>query len=169
MATQLAGVAARVQVWNRTGAVAERWRSATAAGPGDAVLAVAATPAEAAAGADVVVTCVSNDAALEEVALGDGGLGGQLQPGAVWLDCGTTGLELTARLAAAAQARGASFLDAPITGSKLGAEGGRLTFMVGGDAGALDRVRPLLDAMGRHVVHAGPRVGTDSESSTAST
>jgi 3-hydroxyisobutyrate dehydrogenase-like beta-hydroxyacid dehydrogenase len=97
---------------------------------------------------------------VREVALdpGHGAVAG-LRPGGLLVDCGTTSLALTRELAEAAHRRDAVFLDAPVTGSKLGAEGGRLTFMVGGPASALERVQPLLSIMGRHTVHVGEQVG----------
>lgn len=147
----------RVQAWNRTRAVVEGLREEASTLEGEIV--VAASPAEATRGAAVVLTCVANDDALEEVSVGAEGLVDVLTDGHVWIDCGTTGLDLTGRLARAAEARGAGFLDAPITGSMLGAAGGTLTFMVGGAAATLARVRPLLEILGKHVVHAGEAVG----------
>ncbi len=140
-----------VRGWNRTAARAEPLMAEG--------MVPAASPAEAAEGADVAVTCVSNDAALEDVALGDRGVLAGLARGAVLVDCGTTSLELTRRLDERARAQGVAFLDAPITGSKLGAEGGKLTLMVGGAAADLARVRPLFEAVGKHTVHVGAAVG----------
>ena len=82
-----------------------------------------------------------------------------LPTGSSLIDCSTTSFALTHRLDAASQARGVEFLDAPITGSKLGAANARLTFMVGGPSSRVERVQPLFEAMGRHVVHVGERVG----------
>lgn len=115
-------------------------------------------PVSAVAGAEAVVACLANDTANREVLL-DTELLNVLPSGSLFIDCGTTGLEVTETLAERCSTRGIDFLDAPITGSKLGAEAGRLTFMVGGPAATVDRARPLFDAMGRHVVHAGPSVG----------
>jgi len=157
MALTLAAHGVRVQAWNRSVGALDELRDAASRFTG--AVALAATPAEATRGAAVVITCVSNDEALEEVGAGPGGVMEALDAAQVWIDCGTTGLDLTARLGALAGERGAHFLDAPITGSMLGARGGTLTFMVGGAATTLSSVRPLLDMLGRHVVHAGPRVG----------
>ncbi|MEL6184619.1 MAG: NAD(P)-dependent oxidoreductase, partial [Myxococcota bacterium] len=117
-----------------------------------------AEPAEAVRGADAVVACLANDAANRDVLLAPELLDA-LEPGSLVIDCGTTGPEVTAALAEACAARSVDFLDAPITGSKLGAESGRLTFMVGGPSERVDRARGLFEAMGKHVVHAGGRVG----------
>jgi 3-hydroxyisobutyrate dehydrogenase len=121
---------------------------------------VAASPRDATAGADVLITCVSDDAALRHVALDpEAGAVGGLAQGALWLECGTTSLALTEELHAAAADRGAEFLDAPITGSKLGAAGGNLTFMVGGPRAGFERAVPLFEILGKAWVHVGERVG----------
>ncbi len=157
MALTLAEHGIRVQAWNRSAAALTELRDAASSLAG--AVEIATTPAEATRDATVVITCVSNDEALEAVATGADGIIEVLSESQVWIDCGTTGLDLTGRLDAQATSRRAHFLDAPITGSMLGARGGTLTFMVGGGAETLLKVRPLLDILGRHVVHAGPRVG----------
>ena len=107
---------------------------------------LARTPRVATEGADAVITCVSDDGALRSVSLEhDTGLVGGMREGAVWLECGTTSLELTRELFAAASERGAHFLDAPITGSKLGAASGNLTFMVGGSTGDVEKAASLFE------------------------
>ncbi len=118
----------------------------------------AKTPAAAVAGAEVVMTCLSDDAALAAV-LDGGGVWDALGEGTVLVDCGTTSLETTRRLAERTAERGARFVDAPVTGSKLGAERGTLTFMVGGAGRDVAALRPLFDAMGRCVVHVGEAPG----------
>lgn len=157
MALTMAGHGLHVQAWNRSATAVDEVCHASSKLPG--TVTAAATPAEAARGVAAVMTCVSNDEALEAVSFGPDGIEAVLGAGQVWIDCGTTGLELTGRLAALATERGAEFLDAPITGSMLGAREGNLTFMVGGAAAALAKVRPLLDILGKHAVHAGARVG----------
>ena len=120
----------------------------------------ARSPREAVEGADAVITCVSDDGALRSVSLEhESGVVGGLKEGALWLECGTTSLELTRELHAAASERGADFLDAPITGSMLGAASGNLTFMVGGAAGVFEKATPLFEIMGKAWVHVGERVG----------
>jgi 3-hydroxyisobutyrate dehydrogenase-like beta-hydroxyacid dehydrogenase len=147
MVARLLGAGVAVTAWNRD---PQRARALAPARPAD-------TPAGTAA--DVVFLCVADDAAVREIAFGEHGVLGALARGAVLVDCGTTSLSLTAELDAAAQARGATFLDAPITGSKLGAENGTLTFMVGGPGTALERIAPLLAVMGKHTVHVGETAG----------
>ena len=117
-----------------------------------------AEPDAAVEGVDAVVACLSNDDAARSVVL-DRNLPGRMSSGALFIDSGTTGLGTTAALHDACSAKGVEFLDAPMTGSMLGAESGRLTFMVGGPETRVARARPLFDAMGRHVVHAGGQVG----------
>lgn len=133
-------------------------------GPAEALaeegMILARTPRAAAEGTQAVITCVSDDAALRSVALDhESGVLSGISDEAIWLECGTTSLKLTRELAAAASERGADFLDAPITGSKLGAENGKLTFMVGGPSGVVGRAKPLFEAMGKHTVHVGERLG----------
>lgn len=137
--------------WNRSRDKAEALR--------EHGLELADSPAMAAHAADAAIVCLSDDAAVEQVVLGDAGVLATLPSDALLIDCSTTSFELTARVEAAASARGVAFLDAPITGSKLGAAGARLTFMVGGPAERVARAQPLFEAMGRHVVHVGERVG----------
>ena len=108
---------------------------------------------------DCIVLCVSDDAAVESVSLGENGWIHGVRSGALVIDCGTTSGQLTQRLERAARQRGAAFIDAPVTGSKLGAENGTLTFMVGGPLPMVERARPLLDVLGQHVVHVGDAVG----------
>jgi 3-hydroxyisobutyrate dehydrogenase-like beta-hydroxyacid dehydrogenase len=138
--------------WNRT---TQRAHALVEAGAE-----VASTPAAAADAADAVVVCVSDDAAVRAIAFDrDTGLVGALRPETLVIDCGTTSRELTAELDARVRERSAAFVDAPITGSKLGAEGGKLTFMVGGPKDEVERAAPLFAAMGKHTVHVGETVG----------
>lgn len=138
--------------WNRTSARAE---PLTAEG-----MSVAPTPAKAAQGVDAVILCVSNDDAVRQLVFDpQTGILPQLGASTLVLDCGTTGQQTTAEVAAAVLDRGASFLDAPITGSKLGAQGGKLTFMVGGAPAVVERAIPLFEAMGKHTVHVGEEIG----------
>jgi 3-hydroxyisobutyrate dehydrogenase-like beta-hydroxyacid dehydrogenase len=116
-------------------------------------------PIDAARAAGTVITCVSSDDAVHELVFGEHGILLGLSEGDLLIDCGTTSRPLTHSLEAACADRRAGFLDAPITGSKLGAEGGRLTFMVGGPSELVERARPLFEAMGRHHVHVGEVVG----------
>jgi 3-hydroxyisobutyrate dehydrogenase-like beta-hydroxyacid dehydrogenase len=119
----------------------------------------AMSPADAVAEATFAIVAVSDDRALRAVGDGDEGFIGRLRPGTVVINCGTHSLELTAAMAQETQGKGAEYLDAPMTGSKLGAENGQLTFMVGGPLPAVERARPLFSAMGKYVVHVGESPG----------
>ena len=116
---------------------------------------IAATPREAAAASEVLLTVVSDPPALEAVLWGaDGALAG-LRKGSVLVDSSTVAPELARRVAAACAERGADFLDAPVTGGTWGAEKGELVFMIGGKRETLDRVEPILAAMGKRFLHMG--------------
>lgn len=148
MATHLAAGPFGLRVWNRTAS-----RAAAFATEHGAVH--AASPAEAARGADVVVTCFPVSADVEALLDGPEGLLAGLAKGAVLLDC-TSGDPATSKRIAARLARaGVGFLDAPVSGGVKAAVAGTLTVMVGGDAATLARVRPVIDAFGEKVVHCG--------------
>jgi 3-hydroxyisobutyrate dehydrogenase-like beta-hydroxyacid dehydrogenase len=138
-----------VTVFNRTRAKAERWRERFGGR-------VAATPAEAAAGAEIVFTCVGDDPDLDEIVLGPGGVLGAMSSGSVLVDHTTASAELARRMAAAGTARGVNCLDAPVSGGQAGAEQGKLTIMVGGDPAAFARAEPLLRAYAKAVRLMGP-------------
>jgi 3-hydroxyisobutyrate dehydrogenase len=144
MAANLAKAGHEVTVWNRT--------------PGKQVegARVASTPAEAARGAEVVWMCVSNTAAVEQVLFGPEGVENALEPGMIIADSSTIGPSATHKFAERVRARGADYVDAPITGSKVGAESGQLIFIVGGEAASVERLQPLFQAMGKKVIHMGP-------------
>jgi 3-hydroxyisobutyrate dehydrogenase len=116
----------------------------------------AASPADAASGADVVVLSLPSPAIVEEVVAGEDGILAGLAAGGVIVDMSTIDPDTTRRLHTRAAERGSSFLDAPVSGGPMKAETGELTIMVGGDAEALERCRPLLDHLGARVVHVGP-------------
>jgi 3-hydroxyisobutyrate dehydrogenase/2-hydroxy-3-oxopropionate reductase len=139
-----------VTVWNRDGA-----RAASVASAFDATL--ADTPAAAAAAVDVVLSSLADDAAVAAVYLGADGVVSGLGPDQVVIETSTVDPETQIRVGDAVEATGAAFLDAPVSGSVSTAEAGALTIMVGGDAGALDRVRPVLDALAANVIHVGAR------------
>ena len=148
MAGHLAAKGHDVTVYNRTGAKAESWLGRNR---GKA----AATPAEAAQGADFVFTCVGNDDDLRQVVLGpDGALAG-MGEGAVLVEHTTTSAIVAREVDAAARQAGIGFLDAPVSGGQAGAENGVLTIMVGGDAAAFARAEPVMGAYGRTIVHMG--------------
>lgn len=116
---------------------------------------VASSPADLTQRVDVVLTCVSNDDSLEEVVTGPNGVLNAAGETTTIVDHSTVSPGLSRRLAAAAAERGAAYLDAPVSGGTVGAEAGTLTFMIGGEEGHLDRVRPVLAAMGKAVFHCG--------------
>ncbi len=115
-----------------------------------------ANPREVAALADVLITIVSDPPAVEEVLWGAEGALGGLQRGSVLIDSSTISPELARRAAAACGERGVDFLDAPVTGGTWGAEKGELIFMVGGKADVLERVKPVLEAVGKRFFLLGP-------------
>ena len=137
----------KVSAWNRTRSKADAVEKAGGR--------IASTPAEAVREADVVMMIVSDSAAVQEVVAGKGGILEALRPGMIVVDCSTISPEVSRKLAAQAASRGASWLDAPVTGSKHGAEKGDLTFMIGGDQEALERVMPVLKALGKKHIYCG--------------
>ncbi len=116
---------------------------------------VAASPAEAARDADFVMTIVSDSAAMEEVVLGRKGVLETLRPGAVLIDSSTISPVVSRKLACHVAGKSAEMLDAPVTGSKHGAEKGELTFMVGGERRTFDRVMPILQVLGKKHIYCG--------------
>ena len=114
-----------------------------------------ATPAEAAAGREVVWTCVSDTTAVEQVLFGENGVEQSLTPGMVVVDSSTISPFATQKFAQRVRAKGADYLDAPITGSKMGAESAQLVFIVGGRKETIEKVRPLFDNLGKNVLHMG--------------
>jgi len=115
-------------------------------------VAKAASAAEAAQGAEVVITMLPNGAILRAVAAE---VIPAMAAGAVFCDCSTVDVESARAVSAQAAAAGLGALDAPVSGGVGGATAGTLTFMVGGDAPAFDRVKPLFDIMGQKAVHCG--------------
>jgi len=143
MAANLVKAGHDVTVWNRT--------------PGKTVegARIASTPAEAAKGCDVVWTCVSDTKAVEQVLFGDNGVLSVLKPGMIVADSSTILPSASKEFAARIKKAGAEFVDAPVTGSKLGAQSGQLVFIVGGEAAIIEKLKPLLSAMGKQTIHIG--------------
>ncbi|WP_435656503.1 NAD(P)-dependent oxidoreductase [Brucella pituitosa] len=79
----------------------------------------------------------------------------RVKPGMLFVDCSTVSVQLTREIAKAVSSAGGEYLDAPVSGGQLGAKEGTLTFMIGGEKPAFDRVRPMLEAMGKTYVHMG--------------
>ena len=148
MAGHLAGGGHPVCVYNRTTAKAQKW---VAEHGGE----LAATPAEAAGGADFVFACVGNDDDLRSVTTGPGGAFAAMKKGAVFVDHTTASADVARELAAVASAGGFSFLDAPVSGGQAGAENGILTVMAGGEHAAFERAKPLMDCFARAVTRMG--------------
>ncbi|HRQ77262.1 MAG TPA: NAD(P)-dependent oxidoreductase [Gemmatimonadaceae bacterium] len=148
MARHVAAKFAGTRVWNRTAS-----KAAAFAAQHGAVH--APTPAEAARGADVVITCFPVSADVEALLDGPDGLLATLGEGSTLVDCTSGDPATSKRIAARLAGRGIGFLDAPVSGGVVGAESAALTVMVGGDAATLDRVRPALEAFGKRIVHCG--------------
>jgi len=138
-----------VTVFNRTPKKAEDWVARFGGR-------LAATPSAAAEDAEFVFTCVGNDDDLREVTLGPNGAFSSLGPGVVYVDHTTASAKIARELQAAAEARGASALDAPVSGGQSGAESGTLTVMVGGDEGDFRKTAPVIEAYARAVNLIGP-------------
>jgi 3-hydroxyisobutyrate dehydrogenase-like beta-hydroxyacid dehydrogenase len=149
MAANLARGGFELTVWNRTAEKAERFATEHRAS-------VAATPAEAAAAAEIVVTMVVDRDQVEAVLLGSDGAAEGAPAGTLFVDCSTIGRAAAQAIGAELERRGHELLDAPVTGSAPRAEDGTLTIMAGGTDAAFERARPLLEAMGKLIVHAGP-------------
>ncbi len=143
MATNLAKAGHEVSAWNRT--------------PGKNVdgARLAATPRDAAEGADVVWMCVSDTNAVEQVLFGADGVESALRAGMIVADSSTISPAATLKNTERVRVRGADYVDAPVTGSKIGARDATLTFIVGGDEATLARLQPLFSAMGKAVVRMG--------------
>ncbi|MCC6919727.1 MAG: NAD(P)-dependent oxidoreductase [Alphaproteobacteria bacterium] len=149
MAGHLAAAGHDVTVYNRSAAKAKAWAGAHKGR-------VAATPAEAAKGAELVFACVGRDADVREVTLGERGAFGAMQAGAIFVDHTTTSADLARELAGAAKAKGLRFVDAPVSGGQAGAENGKLTIMCGGDEADFARVEPVMACYARMTKRLGP-------------
>jgi 3-hydroxyisobutyrate dehydrogenase len=148
MARNLFKAGLPVRVWNRTRAKAEPLRADGAT--------VADTPADAAAGADVVVTMLSDADAVAAAMTGEQGAGARLADGAVWIQTSTVGVEGSERLGRLAADLGVSYVDAPVLGTKKPAEDGTLSILASGPEEARERCAPVFDAIGSHVQWLGP-------------
>jgi 3-hydroxyisobutyrate dehydrogenase-like beta-hydroxyacid dehydrogenase len=143
MAANLVKAGHDVTVWNRSqGKDVEGARSA-------------ASPGEAARGAEVVWICVSDTKAVESVLFGTDGVEGSLTEGAIVVDSSTIAPSATLSFAKRLSSRGVDYVDAPVTGSKVGAEAATLIFMAGGEEPVLEKLKPLFDVMGKKVFRMG--------------
>ncbi len=137
MASNLVKAGHEVSVWNRSaGREVEGARTAV-------------SPADAARGAEVVWMCVSDTAAVESVLFGPQGVDEALAEGMTIADSSTISPSATRKFAERVRAKGVNYVDAPMTGSKVAAEAGSLTFMVGGDEAVIESLKPLFAGMGK--------------------
>jgi 3-hydroxyisobutyrate dehydrogenase-like beta-hydroxyacid dehydrogenase len=143
MATNLVKAGHEVTVWNRT--------------PGKLVdgAGVAPTSAAAAQGAEVVWLCVSDTEAVQDVIFGNDGVDASLAEGMIIADSSTISPSATVKFAERVGAKGVAWVDAPMTGSKVGARDGTLVFIVGGDEAPIERLKPLFAAMGKKIFRMG--------------
>jgi 3-hydroxyisobutyrate dehydrogenase-like beta-hydroxyacid dehydrogenase len=148
MAKNLAKAGFPLVVWNRT-----RTRADELAADGAKI---AASPREVASQVDVLITIVSDPPAVEEVLFGSEGALNAMKRGSVLIDSSTVSPDLARRTAQACAERGVEYLDAPVTGGTWGAEKGELVFMIGGKAEVLERVKPVLEAVGKRFFLLGP-------------
>ncbi|MEP6778618.1 MAG: NAD(P)-dependent oxidoreductase [Gemmatimonadaceae bacterium] len=149
MARHLASPDLSLTIWNRTRARVDSFLESNTARS-------AATPAQAAAEADIVITCLPTSRDVAELLDGPDGILATMKPGAVLVDCTSGDPPTSKKIAAKLAERGIGFLDAPVSGGVAGAVAGKLTVMVGGDEALLDRVRPVLEKFGARIVHCGP-------------
>ena len=148
MAGHLAAAGHDVTVYNRTSAKADAWYKQYGG-------AVAATPADAASGAEFVFSCVGDDADIRSVTSGEPGAFSAMLPDAVFVDNTTASADVARELYAEAKDAGLHFIDAPVSGGQAGAENGKLTVMCGGDDAAFARAEPLMACYGARVTHMG--------------
>jgi len=151
IARHIAEAGHQLTIFNRTAARAERWQ---AANPGLAVR-VATSPADAAEGADVVLTCVGNDDDLADVVLGPLGVFSTIRRGAIFIDHTTVSARIARQIAVEARDLEVHCVDAPVTGGQAGAEGGTLTVMCGGRADAIAAASTVMEAYTKRIVHVG--------------
>jgi 3-hydroxyisobutyrate dehydrogenase len=149
MAGHLAAAGHEVTVYNRTASKSDDW---VAKHGGTA----ATTPKAAAAGAEMVFTCVGNDDDLRSVILGGEGAFAGMAKDTILIDNTTASAEVARELAAIGSEKGIAVIDAPVSGGQAGAENGALTVMCGGDAKAFARAQPVIDGFARAVTLMGP-------------
>jgi 3-hydroxyisobutyrate dehydrogenase len=148
MAANIARAGFPLTVWNRT------------TGKAGALLELGAneapTPAAAAEASDVILVCVSDTPDVEAVLFGDGGVHGGVREGQLVIDTSTIAPGATRGFATRLAEAGVTFVDAPVSGGSEGAQKGTLSIFVGGDASAVERARPVLEAIGKTITHVGP-------------
>ena len=148
MAANLLKAGFELTVWNRT------------ASRGDALVAAGATradsPADVVHASEVTISCVTDSPDVEAVTLGEHGVLAGAAPGSVYIDCSTISPATARKVAEALGRNDVAMLDAPVSGGDVGAKAGTLAIMVGGDAPVFERCLPVLQAMGKTIVHVGP-------------
>lgn len=149
MAGHLQAAGHDVCVYNRTAAKAEAWQAQHGGR-------MAITPKAAAQDADIVMTCVGNDDDLFQVCLAEEGCYHALKAGAVHIDHTTTSAAIAVKLAEAAKARDAEFMDGPVSGGQAGAENGQLTVMLGGEQSTFERCESVMQAFSKSMTLIGP-------------
>jgi 3-hydroxyisobutyrate dehydrogenase len=150
MAANLVRAGFEVIVWNRTPTRADAFAANYGARPQP-------TPAAAAELADITITMVPDGPQVEDVIFGDHGAAEGMRRGTLAIDMSTIAPDVSVGIGERLAADGIGFVDAPVTGSRPRAEDGTLTIMVGGDEGDFERAKPVLEAMGKVVVHVGPQ------------
>lgn len=152
MAARVAGALPNLVVWNRTADKAKAFAA-------EHKVRFAASPAEAATDADVVITCLPLSRDVESLLDGPAGLLATMKKGATLVDCTSGDPATSRRIAARLSEKGIDFVDAPVSGGVSGAEKGTLTVMVGGDAAVFERMQPVFKSFGQKIVHCGD-IGT---------
>lgn len=148
MARNLLRAGHEVALWSNTAAKAQKLAD-TEGGK------LCASPKEVAENADTLLLCVGDTQMATDVILGKNGIVEGIRSGSVVLDCSTISVSGSRAIGQALKTKGVDFLDAPVTGSTPGAESGNLTFMVGGDQAVFERVRPLLEPLGKKIYFCG--------------
>lgn len=148
IAGHLAKAGHSLTVYNRTRAKAESWVAANGGS-------VAASPQEAATGADVVISCAGNDDDLPSIALGREGAFRAMAKGALFIDHATVSARIARQLSVEADSLGLLFVDAPVTGGEAGAINGTLSIMCGGRPKAVEAARPVMEAYSQRITHIG--------------
>ena len=151
MARHLANAGHALTIFNRSPARIDAWLKANP----DHSPRVAASPADAAKGADAVITCVGNDDDLADVVLGPNGVFSTLRAGGVFIDHTTVSARIARQIAVEGRDKEIHCVDAPVTGGQAGAENGTLSIMCGGREKAIEAARPILAAYAKRVVHVG--------------
>jgi 3-hydroxyisobutyrate dehydrogenase len=149
MAGHLARAGHHVTVYNRSADKAQNWVAANGG-------ASAATPAQAAQGAEIVFSCVGADADVEAITTGDQGAFAAMAPGSVFVDHTTVSAKISRHLHSMAHHQNIGFLDAPVSGGQAGAQNGQLTIMVGGDADVFAKAESVMQVYAKRIGHMGP-------------